>query len=137
MRYLCVILLPLMTNILDYVAAAPYLYTEPLAMAMCATGQPCYDGLATVAMVAMARRIHARFQLRLNHGYVKQICRSQPSCQVTGLIALALCSLVCLTFLLWLTKRCLDVTGLQQRLGAIRPGITGWWVQVYNACEKT
>lgn len=69
-RYLCVILLPLMTNILDYVAAAPYLYSEPLAMAMCAT----------------------------------------------GLIALALCSLVCLTFLLWLTKRCLDVTGLQQWL---------------------
>lgn len=69
-RYLCVILLPVMTNIVDYVAAAPYLYSEPLAIAMCAT----------------------------------------------GLIALALCSLVCATFLLWLTKRCLDVTGWQQWL---------------------
>ena len=37
-RYLCVILLPVMTNIVDYVAAAPYLYSEPLAIAMCATG---------------------------------------------------------------------------------------------------
>ena len=37
-RYLCVILLPLMTNILDYVVAAPYLHPEPLAMAMYTTG---------------------------------------------------------------------------------------------------
>jgi len=69
-RYLCVILLPLMTNILDYVVAAPYLHPEPLAMAM----------------------------------------------YTTGLITFALCSLVCATFLLWLTKRYLEVTGARQWL---------------------
>lgn len=37
-RYLCVILLPLMTNILDYVAAVPYVHPEPLAMAVYITG---------------------------------------------------------------------------------------------------
>ena len=49
----------------------------------------------------------------------------QVKCQVTGLIALALCSLVCATFLLWLTKRCLDVTGWQQRLDGKMTGKMG------------
>ena len=50
----------------------------------------------------------------LNHAEPKQV-----RCHVTGLITLALSSLVCATFLVWLTKRCLDVTGWLQRLGCI------------------
>lgn len=69
-RYLCVILLPLMTNILDYLSAAAFLYSEPRAMATYAA----------------------------------------------GLLSIALSSLVCATFLVWLTKRCLDVTGWRQYL---------------------
>ncbi|CAE7361421.1 unnamed protein product [Symbiodinium natans] len=38
LRYLFVILMPLMTNIVDYLAVAPLLYPEPLPMAMYATG---------------------------------------------------------------------------------------------------
>lgn len=44
-RYLCVILLPLMTNMLDYLAVAPLLYSEPRAMAAFAAGAEMPDSV--------------------------------------------------------------------------------------------
>ncbi|CAJ1455239.1 unnamed protein product [Effrenium voratum] len=68
LRYLFVILMPVMTNILDYMAASPLLYPERLAMLV----------------------------------------------RATGLLDFALSALVSATFLVWLTKRHLDLTGWKQ-----------------------
>jgi len=65
LRYLFVILMPMMTNIVDYLAVAPLLYPQPLPMAMYAT----------------------------------------------GLLIFATSSLVCATFLVWLTQCYLSLRG--------------------------
>lgn len=163
-RYLCVILLPLMTNILDYVAAVPYVHPEPLAMAVYTTGPglackfaAITDGVPKLAVwdspfalwcpvgISFCGETHMlptghhwpKFEFgfewfmiffglpehqnaptpEVSNNIVPINFQKQDPSPAPGLVSYALCCLVCATFLLFLTKRCLEVTGWLQQLG--------------------